>query len=242
MSRFLHTQEHAPFTPNSSTGRYSRLKMKQNLRVPKVQIVNFPTKDMWDKVQIVVTILSLMVAIISLVVASIATYLYVDEVTRTPDIYLSVDSPTPILGKTIFRFENNKKYSNDLKFHIGLQNKGRKNSEYLNNVLIVFDKRVKVEIITKAFWAEKSLGSYKAFSYQKPDVVVIKDTLKHIGAFKINIPRQEERLLMASFHIEGDFEKRSGLIYYDYTQQQYIISHSINHEEIVSIWNDHLDD
>lgn len=215
--------------------------MTLNLRIPKVQVVNFPTKDKWDKIQMLVTILSLFVALISLIVASISTYLFINEVSKHPDVYLSVDSPTPILGKIIFRFEDNAKYSNNLEFHVELKNKGDKNSEALNNVFIMFDKSVKVEILSKAFWAEKSLGSYKAYSYQKPDIVVIKDTLKHIGNFKISIPRQSERLLLATFHIEGDFEKRSGLIYYDFEKQEYIINHSINHGEVIAIWNAHLD-
>jgi len=216
--------------------------MTLNLRIPKVQVVNFPAKDKWDKFQIIVTILSLFVAVISLIVASISTYLYIDEVSKIPDMYLSVDSPTPILGKTIFQFDNDDNYSKDLEFHVGLKNKGDKNSEVLNTVFIMFDKNVKVEMLSRAFWSQKSLGSYKVCSYKKPDVAVAKDTLRNIGNFKISIPRQSKRFLMATFHIEGDFEKRSGLIYYDYEKQEYIITHSINHEEVAAIWNDHLED
>lgn len=142
--------------------------MRQNRRVPKVQIINSLPKDKWDKLQVLTTILSLVIAIYSL-------HLYVHEISKQPDIYASVDSPSPSLGKVVFKFDANSSYSNILEFNFGLQNKGNKNSESLNIVYLIFDKSVNVNIRANPFWSAKRIGNYQSYTYLKNDVVLIKN-------------------------------------------------------------------
>ena len=69
---------------------------------------------------------------------------------------------------------------------------------------------------------------------------MIKNTNKFIGNFSLSIPKQNKRLLLAMFQIEGDFKRKSGFIYYDYTNQIYIVDHFTDLKDAVEIWNKHL--
>ncbi len=199
----------------------------------KVRVVNFPLKDKWQKV---VLILSLIVSIISLSFAGLSTYLYIKEISKTPDIMLGFDSPTPILGKTVFKFDN-EKLSNPLKLHVYLYNKGRKKSESLTKLMLMFDKQIKVFLESNRLWQENVSGSFQRFNYVKDETVINKETSRNLGVFDIAIPKQLKRLLIAVFIIEGDFNKKSGLVYYDFSKENYTIEY-YGSTETANLWNE----
>ena len=104
--------------------------------IQKVNVVNFPNKNIWDRLQIIVTI-------ISLILAAISISLYIHEIKKCPDMYVHVFSPTPILGKAIFEFGDDA-LSKPLELEVSLQNKGDKKSESLTKFALIFNKIVEV--------------------------------------------------------------------------------------------------
>lgn len=214
-------------------------KSKQNIQ--KVKVINFPTKDKWDRLQIVATIISLIVAVISLVIASISTCLYIKEINRSPDMYVSVGSPTPILHKAIFEFADSN-LSEPLEFNVSVHNKGRKQSVSLTKLFLLFDKNIEVSLISHGLWQETPLSEFKGFNYAKDEFVVNPDTNRLVGRFDLRIPKQRERLLVAYFIIEGDFRMKSGLLYYDYVDQMYSVDHFTDPKKPEQIWNKHIEE
>lgn len=208
--------------------------------IQKVNVVNFPSKDKWDRLQIVVTILSLIVAIISLIFASISTSLYIHEIKKCPDLYVSVSSPTPILHKAIFEFGDDV-LSKPLEFNVSLLNKGDKKSESLAKFSLMFDKKVEVSLKSEGLWEEnKESPNFKVFYYLKDDLAVNSDTSRLIGKYDLSIPKQAKPLLFALFMIEGDFKRKTGLIYYDYLNEKYNVVHFTDPHRATEIWNKHL--
>ena len=211
----------------------------QKNNIQKVNVVNFPGKDKWDKSQIVVTALVLIIAIISLIVASISTRLYLDEINKRPDLYVSVQSPTPILRKAIFEFTDDV-LSKPLEFNIHLQNRGDKRSDSLTRFTLIFRDKVEASLKPQRFWKYQQASNYKVFHYINDNLTVNPDTARLIGRYNLSIPKQTNRLLFALFLIEGDFERKSGLIYYDYSNERYNIIHFTNVHEAIRIWNKQL--
>lgn len=208
--------------------------------IQKVNVVNFPNKDKWDRLQIVATILSLIVAIISLIFASISTSLYIHEIKKYPDLYVSVSSPTPTLHKAIFEFGDDV-LSKPLEFNVSLLNKGDKKSESLTNFSLMFDKKVEVSLKSQGLWEEnRESPNFKAFHYLKDDLTVNSDTSRLIGKYDLSIPKQAKPLLFALFIIEGDFKRKIGLIYYDYLNEKYNVVHFTDPNRATEIWNKHL--
>lgn len=207
-------------------------KTKNNIQ--KVYVVNFPNKDKWDKLQIVVTIISLIIAFIS-------TYLYIHEIRKCPDLYINVSSPTPILGKAIFEF-GDAALSTPLEFDVFLQNKGDKKSESLTQFTLMFHKKVDVLLKSHGVWKELHLFSNgKQFAYLNDNVSINSDTSRPFGIFNLSIPpKQPEPLLIALFTIEGDFKRKEGLIYYDYLNEKYKVVHFTKSNRATEIWNKHL--
>jgi hypothetical protein len=202
--------------------------------VQKVNVVNFPKKDK------VVTILSLTVSIISLIIASISTSLYIHEINKRPDLYVNVDSPTAILGKAIFDFGDDT-LSKPLEFDVFLQNKGTKKSESLTRFNLMFDKKVEVSLKSQDFWEVVLFSNSKLFSYLKDDVTINPETSIKLGIYNLSIPpKQTEPLLIACFIIEGDFKRKGGLIYYDYMNEKYKVDHYKKVNKATEIWNKHL--
>ena len=213
--------------------------VKKN-NIQKVNVVNFPNKDKWDRLQIVATISSLIVAFISLIFASISTSLYIHEIKKCPDLYVSVFSPTPILHKAIFEFGDDV-LSKPLEFNVYLQNKGDKKSESLTKFMLMFDKKVEASLKSRGLWEEnKELPNFKVFNYIKEDLTINPDTSKLIGKYNLSIPKQTKPLLFALFMIEGDFKRKSGLLYYDYLNENYSVVHFTDPNKATEIWNKHL--
>ena len=213
-------------------------KTKNNIQ--KVSVVNFPNKGKWDRLQIVTTILSLAVAIISLVFASISTFLYIREINKCPDLYVSVFSPTPILHKTIFEFGDDA-LSKPLEFNVSLQNKGNKKSESLTKFHLMFTKTIEVSLKSQALWEEfKELANHKGYNLVEDSFDVNPDSSRLMGKFDLSIPKQVEPLLLALFMIEGDFTRKAGLIYYDYSNEKYKLVHFTDPNRATEIWNRHL--
>jgi len=50
--------------------------------IQKEEVTNYPKKDIWDKIQIVTTILALIIAVVS-------TSLYINELNRSPDLNIA---------------------------------------------------------------------------------------------------------------------------------------------------------
>ncbi len=208
-------------------------------KIQKVHVVNFPNKDKWDRLQIITTILSLIVAIVSLTFAAISMYLYIHEINKHPDLYVFVDSPTPILHKTIFEFGDDG-LSKPLEFYVYLRNKGNKKSESLTQFTLIFDKKVEASLRSHDLWKEnKKLLDFKMFNYIKENLTINPDTTRFVGAYDLSIPKQKEQLLFAFFNIEGDFKRKTGLLYYDYSIEKYQIDHFADPCEAVKIWNEH---
>jgi hypothetical protein len=207
-------------------------------RIPKVQVVNFPQKDKWDKLQIIVTILSLFVAIVSLFLAGVSTYLYVREISKKPDIGLSLHSPTPALGKAIFKFDKSE-WSLPLELNVGLHNSGDKKSESLSKLWVFFDKDVKVSLKKGSYWREETTAGFKRFYYTNHNLVVSKKTNTFLGVLELRVPKRSKKILIALFIIEGDFDRKSGLLYYDYINEKYSIEYH-EEKETMDIWNNHL--
>ena len=206
--------------------------------VQKVNVVNFPNKDKWDRR---VTILSLIVAIISLILALVSTCLYIHEIKKWPDLYVSVSSPTPILHKAIFEFGDDV-LSKPLEFNVSLQNKGDRKSESLTKCMLMFHKKVEASLKLQGLWEEdKELSNFKVFHYLKEDLAVNSDTSRLIGKYDLSIPKQAKPLLFALFTIEGDFKRKTGLIYYDYLNEKYDVVHFSDPSKATEIWNKHLD-
>ncbi len=113
-----------------------RIVSKTKNNIQKVNVVNFPNKNIWDRLQIIVTI-------ISLILAAISISLYIHEIKKCPDMYVHVFSPTPILGKAIFEFGDDA-LSKPLELEVSLQNKGDKKSESLTKFALIFNKIVEV--------------------------------------------------------------------------------------------------
>ncbi|MBI2660152.1 hypothetical protein HYX07_03245 [Candidatus Woesearchaeota archaeon] len=196
----------------------------------KVEVINFPQKGIWDKLQIIATIAALIIAIIS-------TSLYIYEINKIPDMEVSVFSPTPILGKTIFNFTNH--FSKPLEFDISLINKGNKKSESNVGIEIVFNRKVNISLKPNVNWKESSSGPYYAFIYNN-DLSINKGGGRDIGTFYLRIPKQNDDLLIAIFILGGDFERKTGLVYYDYINEKYIVKHYTNHTESIQIWNENI--
>lgn len=214
-------------------------KTKKNIQ--KVDVINFPNKDKWDKLQIIVTVLSLIVAIMCLIFASISTYLYIHEIKKFPDLYVFADSPMSILHKVIFEFGEDV-LSKPLEFNVYLQNKGDKKSESLTKFSLMFDKKVEVSLKSQGLWEEnKALPNFKLFYYLKDDLVVNSDTSRFIGKYDLSIPQQAKPLLFALFMIEGDFKRKTGLIYYNYLNKKYNVVHFTDPHRATEIWNKHLE-
>ena len=198
--------------------------------IQKVNVVNFPNKNIWDKLQIIVTIISLMLATIS-------TSLYIHEIKKCPDLYVQVFSPTPILGKAIFEFGDDA-LSKPLKFDVSLQNKGDKKTGSLTKFILIFDKKVEVSLKSQKLWKEnEEVPNCKVFHYLEKDLVVNPDTSGLIGTYDLSIPKQEKPLLIALFTIEGDFKRKEGLIYYDYSNEKYKVVHYKKANRATEIWN-----
>ncbi|MBL7214330.1 MAG: hypothetical protein ISS71_01495 [Phycisphaerae bacterium] len=206
-------------------------KIENNIQ--KVHVVNFPEKDKWDKLQIIVTI-------ISLLLATVSTWLYIHEIKKCPDLYVSVFSPTPTLGKVIFEFGDNA-LSNPLEFDVSLQNKGDKKSESLTKFTLMFDRKVEVSLKSQGLWEEdKESQDFKTFHYLKEDLGINSDTSRRIGKFDLCIPKQAKPLLFAMFIIEGDFKRKMGLIYYDYLNEKYNVVQYTDPHRATEVWNKHL--
>ena len=214
--------------------------MSEKNNIQKVNVVNFPNRDKWDRRQIVATILSLIVAIISLIFASISTSLYIHEIKKRPDLYVSVSSPTHILHKAIFEFGDNV-LSKPLELNVYLLNKGNKKSESLTIFSLIFDKKVEVSLKSQGLWeVNKESSNFKVFHYLKDDLSVNSDTSRLIGKYDLSIPKQAKPLLFALFMIEGDFKRKTGLIYYDYLNEKYNVVHFTDPNRATEIWNKHL--
>ncbi|MFH1615657.1 MAG: hypothetical protein ABIG61_11325 [Planctomycetota bacterium] len=201
--------------------------------IQKVNVVNFPNKNIWDKLQIIVTI-------ISLILAAISTSLYIHEIKKCPDLNVFVDSPTPILHKAIFEFGNDV-LSKPLEFNVYLRNKGDKKSESLTKFHLIFDKKVEVSLKSQGLWEEyKGAPNFKVFNYLRDDLAINSDTSRLIGKYNLSIPKQARPLLFALFMIEGDFKRKTGLIYYDYSDEKYNVVHYADPHRAEKIWNRHL--
>lgn len=205
--------------------------------IQKVNVVNFPNKDKWDRR---VTILSLIVAIVSLIFAIISTCLYIREIQKCPDLYVSVSSPMPILHKVIFEFGGDV-LSKPLEFNVYLHNKGDKKSESLTKFMLIFDKKVETSLKSQGLWEEnKESPNFKVFNYLQVDLTVNSDTSRLIGKFDLSIPKQAKPLLFALFVVEGDFKRKTGLIYYNYLNEKYNVVHHTDPHKATEIWNKHL--
>jgi hypothetical protein len=196
----------------------------------KVEVVNFPKKDVWDKLQIIVTILALIIAIIS-------TSLYINEINKRPDVEIDIFSPTPIRNKVLFNFKNG--FSDPLEFDVSLHNIGNERSESAS-LFIAFSSEVDISLRNYENWREQQFGDVKAFTFEDRSLIINEQTNRGIGVFDISIPKKDEEILIAYFMIEGDFDRKFGLIYYDYANRRYVLKHYKEHLEPEQIWNKHL--
>jgi hypothetical protein len=215
-------------------------KSKQQITTKKIgqrnkgSIKKFSWKKIWT---IVVSSIVILAAFTTLILNLDKIY----EIKKCPDLYVNVFSPTPILGKAIFEFGNNV-LSRQLDFEISLQNKGDRKSVSLTKFALMFNKTVEVSLKSHGLWEEKKDSpNFKTFIYLKDDVTVNSDTSRRIGIFALSIPpKQAEPLLVAFFVIEGDFERKVGLIYYDYLNEKYNVVHYTNPNRAIEIWNRRL--
>lgn len=204
--------------------------------IQKVEVTNHPKKDIWDKIQIFVTIFALLIALIS-------TSLYINEINRSPELYIEVSSPEHILGKVSFVFTDTN-MSKPSDFYIMFHNKGDKKSEYAY-FMIMFGPLVEVALYKNNNWQKGNLFSnkYKSFVYTSDKFSLPSKNRKAIGKFLLSIPKGMNKILMASFVLSGDFHNKYGLIYYDYTEKKYIVDHfedPLDIEQAVEIWNQHV--
>ncbi|MHC4269336.1 MAG: hypothetical protein ACYSTS_12815 [Planctomycetota bacterium] len=119
-----------------------------------------------------------------------------------------------------------------------MNNKGEKKSESVTLLMLIFDKQIKVSLKSNRLWQENEIGGFQQFGYSKDDLIINKNTSRPLGVFTIAIPKQMKRLLIANFHIEGDFKRKSGLIYYDFSEENYIIEY-YGPTETANLWNKH---
>ena len=206
--------------------------MNKRNDIQEVKVVNFPKNNK------IATILSSTATIISLILAFASTYLYIHEINKRPDMYVNVNSPTPILGKAIFDFGDGV-LSKPLQFDVRLQNKGNKKSESLTGFYLMFHKKVDVSLKSQGFWKELNLSpNFKQFAYLKDDVTINPETSRPFEVFNLSIPpKKPEPLLIALFTIEGDFKRKEGLIYYDYLNEKYKVVHYKKANKATVIWN-----
>jgi len=170
---------------------------------------------------------------------SLSLSLYINEIDKKPDLEVFVFSPSPYLGKVIFNFKNID-FSEPLELNMGVNNKGDEDS---NSILleIMFSKEVNITIKESENWYQSpSFKNYKWFHFEDRTLRVNKDTSRGIGNFGISIPKKNENLLIAHFILEGDFERKGGLISYNYFSQEYEVKHYTNVSEVVEIWNNHV--
>lgn len=206
--------------------------MPKNLSLQKVEVINFPRKDIWDKLGVIITILSLLIALVS-------TLLYIHEINKTPNVFINIFSPTPILWKTIFEFDPIKNISYPLEFDISLENEGDKRSED-SNLNLIFNPKINVSLISKEKWSDNiGRGMPWAFNFDGTNFPINIKTSKNVGVFQLIIPKQNEKIIIAFFILEGDFKRRTGFIYYDYKNEGYIVEEfSVN--KTIEIWNNML--
>jgi hypothetical protein len=153
-------------------------------------------------------------------------------------LYVRVFSPTLIFDKAIFEFGDDA-LSKPLEFDVSLNNKGDRKSESLTRVTLMFDKTVEVSLKSSRFWEEKKdTQNIKIFNYLKDDVVINPSTSRYIGKYELRIPpKQAEPLLFALFMIEGDFKRKTVLVYYDYLNEKYNVDHYKDVDRALEIWN-----
>jgi hypothetical protein len=202
--------------------------------VTKVQVINFPPKNKWDKLQYITTILSLFIAVIS-------TCLYLHEIAKEPDIYIeATPHVTSASGQAIIQF-NDDGYSKETLCDIFVNNKGNKRSESITTCTIAFSGKIKVHLHSGTWSQNNEALPFSIWLYANKQFSINKNVSPQcIGTFSLSIPTQSEDILAAICIIEGDFQKKVGLIYYSYKEHKYFVKHYSDVNEAFQLWNDYF--
>lgn len=217
--------------------------IKEKNSIGKVEVMNFPKKEIWDKLNIIVTIIALIIALVSL-------KLYFNEINKTPDLYLQVHSSYP------FMF-NESDFTEPTELILGVNNKGNDDSHSLF-FTIVFSNKVNISFnphsTTKTGnlnylyyidrWKEAKLAhsKNKLFTFSEPDFFIPKDGFeKSIGKFEISIPisnKNKDKIKIAMAYFDGDFKKTACIVYYNYNLKKYLVMNYNDMKEVTKIWNE----
>lgn len=218
----------------------------------KVEVINFPKKNIWGKLCDLITILALIIAFCSLQVARKSLNLYIEEITKTANLELK------ILGFSDPAFIFNKgNFSEPKDFVIALHNTGNKDSNSLfftiifrNEITISLNKYIQTKSLDMNYlyymdrWKKAVMkpGEEKTFTLNEQNFIIPKEGPPiSIGKFEINIPKRDTgKIIIAIAFFHGDFPRNACIIYYDYSSKNYIIEHSAI-EKAFEIWNPPID-
>ncbi len=175
--------------------------------IKKVEITNFPKRGIWDYINITATIIALTVAFISLM-------LYVNELNKNPDLEIIIDSlDTEQVTQSSFD-------ENEFIVYVQLINRGKEISKTAS-LKIIFSPQVNVfpGYSTTIFsedsqWNKELISNFDNYIFHDKSLMIAKGINKQIGTFNLKIPETSEEILIAVFVLEGDFERKFGVVYY----------------------------
>lgn len=187
--------------------RKIRFQHKRTKGLKVVSVSNFPKKDIWDKFSIVITIISLIIAIISF-------QLYYNEISKIPDIMIHFITPTLEIGKSKFQYENG--YSKPQKCILRLVNLGNKSSKNCHSKVYLNDK-LKISSISSNL-RSKHIPETKLFIVENELFSPISPSNNRvIGNFTFQIPDGKDDFFFSLCILNGDFDQKIALFFYDYS-------------------------
>lgn len=201
---------------------------------PDVIVKNFP-RSRWERR---IAILSLLIGLFSVLVAAGSLSLYYQEVTRSPEMSLYFTTPSEIIGKAFLTFNNGRSSPKELQ--IFTENSGNKESRSLA-VLIMFNPLMNISLInSNAHLKEyKKLGeAYSLYSFEDDFFLTNPKNSKELAKFMFSLPEDES--LMAMFVIRGDFQQKTGLLFYSNETGGYVVQTFDSANNASSIWAEHV--
>lgn len=120
---------------------------------------------------------------------------------------------------------------------LSLVNKGNKISES-GLFTIDFNQELNVTLLSGENWNQEQYN-HLIWNYDgKNSLIIYPNSETLIGKFIINLPKKDNKFLMAIFFVKGDFIEKTGLVYFDYTKNEYEIITSENRDRLLNIWNE----